>query len=63
MSAVRLSPEAESELAEAAAWYAARRPGLAMEFLTEVGCILLLMLLIGTSRASFPRFLHLPGTS
>ncbi len=58
MSAVRLSPEAVTELAEAAQWYAARRPGLEVEFLTEVERVLPL---IGTSPASFPRLLDLPA--
>ena len=54
MSAVRLSPEAVGELAEAAAWYRARQPGLELEFLAEVDRILPL---IGSSPASFPRLL------
>jgi hypothetical protein len=35
INSLRLSPEAVEELAEAAAWYT-QRPGLEMEFLTEV---------------------------
>ncbi len=57
MSAVRLSPEAVAELAEAADWYAARRPGLDVEFLTEIERVLPL---IGSSPTSFPRLLGLP---
>jgi hypothetical protein len=49
---VRLSPEAVEELAEAAAWYMAQRPGLEVEFLGEVERLLPL---IETSPASFPR--------
>jgi plasmid stabilization system protein ParE len=58
VSDVRLSSEAVVELAEAAAWYAARRPGLALEFLAEVERILPL---IGNSPTSFPRLLDLPA--
>lgn len=58
MSAVRLSPEAIDELAEAAAWYMAQRPGLEIEFLTEIQRVLPL---IETSPASFPRLLNLPA--
>jgi plasmid stabilization system protein ParE len=58
VSAVRLSQEAVAELAEAAQWYAARRPGLELEFLAEVERVLPL---IGTSPASFPRLLDLPA--
>jgi plasmid stabilization system protein ParE len=58
VSAVRLSPEAVAELAEAAQWYAARRPGLDVDFLAEVERVLPL---IGTSPASFPRLLDLPA--
>jgi hypothetical protein len=36
LSALRLSPEAVEELAEAVEWYRTQRPGLEMEFLTEV---------------------------
>jgi plasmid stabilization system protein ParE len=32
---VRLRPEAEQDLAEAARWYEERRPGLGLEFLDE----------------------------
>ena len=58
MSAVRLSPEAVAELAEAAQWYAARRPGLEVEFLTEVERVLPL---IENSPTAFPRLLDLPA--
>ncbi len=37
MSPVRLFPEAVNELAEAAEWYAARRPGLELDFLDQKG--------------------------
>ncbi len=57
MSAVRLSPEAVDELAEAAAWYKARRSGLELEFLAEIERILPM---VGDSPASFPRLLDLP---
>ena len=57
MSVVRLSPEAVDELAEAAVWYRARRPGLELEFLAEVERILPV---IRDSPASFPRLLDLP---
>ncbi len=57
MSDVRLSPEAVDELAEAAAWYAAQRPGLESEFLAEVDRTLPL---IGSSPGSFPRLLDVP---
>lgn len=33
---VRLRPEAEQDLAEAATWYEGRRPGLGHDFLDEV---------------------------
>jgi len=33
--AVHLRPEAEKDLADAAAWYEAQRPGLGQEFLDE----------------------------
>ena len=36
MKPVSLSPEAVVELAEAAAWYETRQPGLAIRFLQEV---------------------------
>ena len=58
MSALRLSPEAVDELAEAAEWYRTQWPGLEMEFLTEVRRVLPL---IETSPASFPRLLDLPA--
>ena len=58
MSALRLSPEAVEELAEAAEWYRTQRPGLEMEFLAEVRRVLPL---IETSPASFPRLLDLPA--
>jgi len=58
LSVVRLSPEAVDELAEAAAWYMARRSGLEVEFLSEVERLLPL---IETSPASFLRLLHLPA--
>jgi toxin ParE1/3/4 len=58
VSAVRLSPEAVAELAEAAEWYEARRPGLEVDFLTEFERVLPL---IGTSPASFPRLMDLPA--
>lgn len=58
MSAVRLSPEAVAEVAEAAEWYAVKRPGLEAEFLAEVERILPL---IDTSPALFPRLLDLPA--
>jgi hypothetical protein len=51
VSAVRLSPEAVAELAEAAQWYAARGPGLEVDFLTEVDRVLPV---IGSSPATFP---------
>jgi hypothetical protein len=35
VSVVRLFPEAVAELAEAADWYAARRPGLELDFLDQ----------------------------
>ena len=35
MKPVRLSPEAVTELAEAAVWYEDRQPGLAIKFLEE----------------------------
>jgi hypothetical protein len=54
---VRLSPEAVSELAETAAWYRGRRPGLDLEFLAEVERMLPM---IGDSPAAFPRLLDLP---
>ena len=57
MSVVRLSQEAVDELAEAAAWYGARRPGLGLEFLAEVERILPM---VDDSAASFPRLLDLP---
>ncbi len=57
MSVVRLSPEAIDELAEAAAWYRARRPGLQDEFLAEFDRVLPL---IGDSPASLPRLLDVP---
>jgi plasmid stabilization system protein ParE len=56
VSAVRLFPEAVTELAEAADWYAARRPGLEVDFLAQVERILLV---IERSPASFPRLLGL----
>ncbi len=37
---VRIRPEAEQDLAEAAAWYEAQRPGLGHEFLDEVAAML-----------------------
>ena len=40
MIAIRLAPEALSELVEAAAWYDARQAGLGTEFLVEVESIL-----------------------
>lgn len=58
MSAVRLSPEAVAEVAEAAGWYAVKRPGLEAEFLAEIEHILPL---IATSPTSFPRLLDLPA--
>lgn len=57
MSVARLSPEAVDELAETAAWYRARRPGLELEFLAEIERILPM---VGGSPASFPRLLDLP---
>ncbi len=45
-------------MAEAAAWYRTQRPGLEIEFLTEVRRVLPL---IETSPASFPRLLDLPA--
>ena len=57
MSVVRLSPEAVDELAEAALWYRARRPGLESEFLDEVDRVLPV---IGNSPAAFPRLLDVP---
>jgi hypothetical protein len=56
--AVRLSPEAVDELAEAAAWYQGRRPGLEVEFLAEFERVLPL---IQNSPASFSRALDLPA--
>jgi toxin ParE1/3/4 len=58
VSAVRLSPEAVDELAEAAAWYRDRRPGLEVEFLAEFERVLPL---IQNSPASFSRVLDLPA--
>ena len=58
MSAVRLSPEAVDEVAEAAAWYRSRRPGLELEFLGEVERVLPL---IEASPASFPRLVDPPA--
>jgi len=57
VSVVRLFPEAVAELAEAADWYAARRPRLELDFLNQVERILLV---IERSPASFPRLLDLP---
>ena len=57
MNVVRLSPEAIDELVEAAVWYRARRPGLESEFLAEFDLVLPL---IGSSPASFPRLLDMP---
>jgi plasmid stabilization system protein ParE len=57
VSAVRLSSEAVDELADAAAWYGERRPGLEVDFLVEVDRVLAL---IGTSPASFPHLLDPP---
>jgi plasmid stabilization system protein ParE len=57
LSAVRLSPEAVSELGEAAVWYRAQRPGLELEFLAEIERILSF---IEGSPASFPRLVDLP---
>ena len=58
MSVVRFAAEATDELAEAAAWYRARRPGLELEFLAEVERLLPL---IAGSPAAFPRLLDLPS--
>jgi plasmid stabilization system protein ParE len=58
VSSVRLFPEAVAELAEAAEWYAGRRPGLELDFLDQVERILLV---IERSPASFPRLLDLPA--
>jgi hypothetical protein len=40
VSAVRLSSEAVDELADAAAWYGKRGPGLELEFLAEIEQVL-----------------------
>ena len=48
MSAVRLSPEAIQELAEAAAWYMAQQPGLERKFLLPADLVI--------RRALLPRF-------
>jgi len=58
VSDIRLSPEAVTELAEAAAWYAAQRPGLEGEFLDEVERILPL---IADHPVAFPRLLDAPA--
>jgi plasmid stabilization system protein ParE len=58
LSALRLSPEAVQDLAEAVEWYRTQRPGLEMEFLAEVRRVLPL---IETSPASFPRLRDLPA--
>jgi plasmid stabilization system protein ParE len=58
VSAVRLSPEAVDEVAEAAAWYQGRRPGLEVEFLAEFEGVLPL---IENSPASFSRVPDLPA--
>jgi hypothetical protein len=57
VTAVRLSPEAGLELAEASEWYASRRVGLEDEFLAEVERVLAL---IAAAPSSFPRLLDLP---
>jgi plasmid stabilization system protein ParE len=57
VTAVRFARAAAEELAEATAWYRARRPGLELEFLAEVERILPM---IGSSPVSFPRLLDLP---
>jgi hypothetical protein len=54
---VRLSPEAVTELSEAAVWSREQRPGLDTEFILEVERALPL---IGTSPSAFPRLLDLP---
>jgi len=36
---VEFRPEVEQDIAEAAAWYEARQPGLGMEFAEEVICV------------------------
>jgi plasmid stabilization system protein ParE len=55
---VRLSAEATDELADAAAWYLARRPGLDQELLAEVERVLPV---IARAPASFPALLELPA--
>ena len=50
----RLSREAAAEVAEAAAWYGTRQPGLDAEFLNEVERVLPL---IGSHPESFPSLL------
>jgi plasmid stabilization system protein ParE len=55
---VRLSPEAVEELADSAAWYESRQPGLAAKFLDEFERTLVL---IATRPASFPRLLDMPS--
>jgi plasmid stabilization system protein ParE len=57
VSVVFLAAEATDELAEAAAWYRARRPGLELEFLAEFERVLPL---IGDTPAAFPGLLDLP---
>ncbi len=57
MKECRLSREAVVEIAEAAAWYASRQPGLETEFLNEMERILPL---IGSYPDSFPLLLDLP---
>jgi hypothetical protein len=56
--AVRLAAEATDELADAAAWYRERRPGLELEFLAEIERLLPL---IARAPASFAGLLDLPA--
>ena len=57
MKECRLSQEAVVEVAEAAAWYGTRQPGLDAEFLNEVERVLPL---IGSHPESFPSLLDTP---
>jgi toxin ParE1/3/4 len=55
---VRLAPEAVEELADSAAWYESRQPGLAAKFLDEFERA---VVLITARPASFPRLLNMPS--
>ena len=57
MKECRLSQEAVVEIAEAAAWYGARQPGLDTEFLNEVESVLPLL---AEQPESFPLLLDTP---